>query len=210
MGAEPVYYGRFDDDNGQVMDRYEDIPARWRKPGGFTVDEFFELEDLPPHTELIDGELVFVAAQRMFHMAVLRCVERALLDSVPKHLEVIREMNIVIGTRQAPEPDLSLVPVEAVGDWDTTRFPAEVVVLAVEVESPDSLKRDRIRKVRLYAEGGVQHYWRVERQDDRPVVHVYELDPVARAYVLTGVHHERLKVSVPYDIDIDLTQLARI
>lgn len=51
------------------------------------------------------------------------------------------------------------------------------------------------------------HFWRVEQDDDRghPVVYVYELDPATKSYGLTGIFHDRLKVSVPYDIEIDLT-----
>lgn len=36
------------------------------------------------------------------------------------------------------------------------------------------------------------------------MVITYELDPVDKAYVSTGVHHDRLKLSAPYDIDIDI------
>ncbi|MEU3215194.1 hypothetical protein [Streptomyces sp. NPDC006971] len=34
------------------------------------------------------------------------------------------------------------------------------------------------------------------------MIRTYQLDPVGKKYVSTGVHHGRLKVSVPYDIDI--------
>jgi hypothetical protein len=42
---------------------------RWPVPprDGYTVDDLFTLPDLPPHTELIDGSLVFVSPQRDFH-----------------------------------------------------------------------------------------------------------------------------------------------
>jgi hypothetical protein len=58
-----------------------------------------------------------------------------------------------------------------------------------------------------YAKAGFPHFWRVEEDRGRPVVYVYELDRGGRPpeYVATGVHRERLKLSVPYDIDIDLT-----
>ena len=34
-------------------------------------------------------------------------------------------------------------------------------------------------------------------------------DPATQAYGLTGIFHERLKVSVPFDIEIDLTAVDR-
>ncbi len=36
-------------------------------PDGYTVDDLFTLPDLPPHTELIDGSLVFATPQNNFH-----------------------------------------------------------------------------------------------------------------------------------------------
>jgi Protein of unknown function (DUF820). len=85
------------------------------------------------------------------------------------------------------------------------------VLLAVEVVSPDSHMRDRERKPQLYARAGIPHYWRVERSDDwRPVVYVYEIDPATEAYVITGIHHDRLKLTVPFDIDIDLAEIDHL
>lgn len=43
---------------------------RWAVPpeGGWTADDLDTLPNLPPHTELIDGSLVFVGPQTLFHM----------------------------------------------------------------------------------------------------------------------------------------------
>ena len=174
-----------------------------------TVDEFFALPDLPNHAELIDGQLIVPSPQARFRMRMLRLLEWALDEAVPEHLEVIREMNVVIGPRQAPEPDLSVIPVEAVNGIRDTRYPAEIVLLAVEVESPDSELRDRERKPQLYAQAGIPHYWRVAEENGRPVVHVYRIDPETKSYELTGVHHERLKSSETFDVDVDLTRFDR-
>ncbi|MFJ5729931.1 hypothetical protein ACIQC2_17880 [Streptomyces paradoxus] len=35
--------------------------------GGWTADDLDRLPNLPPHTELIDGSLVFVSPQTVFH-----------------------------------------------------------------------------------------------------------------------------------------------
>lgn len=50
----------------------------------------------------------------------------------------------------------------------------------------------------------------MEDTEGRPTVYVYELDPATMAYTLTGIHHDRLKLTVPFDIDIDLTEMDRI
>jgi hypothetical protein len=33
---------------------------------------------------------------------------------------------------------------------------------------------------------------------------VYELDPTTKKYALSGIHHDRLRLTVPFGIDIDL------
>jgi hypothetical protein len=49
----------------------------------------------------------------------------------------------------------------------------------------------------------------VEENEGRPVVYVYELDPATKTYALTGIHHGKLSVPVPFLIDIDLDDLPR-
>ncbi|WP_431043842.1 Uma2 family endonuclease [Streptomyces sp. P1-3] len=180
-------------------------------PDGYTVDDLLTLPDLPPHTELIDGSLVFVSPQRAFHSLANDLFMMTLRRTVPKDLRVRREMTVVIGKRQAPEPDVSIVRAEAEVDSDVTYYEAKDVVLAVETVSPDSEERDRKRKPQLYAEAGIPHFWRVEQGEGRrPVVYVYELDTMTKSYVPTGIHHDRLKLTVPFDIDIDLTEIDNL
>jgi Uma2 family endonuclease len=188
--------------------------SEWPVPpeDGYTVDEFFRL-DLPPHTELIDGTLVFVSPQRKFHTLAMYLLERGLRGTVPDHLRVRREMAVVISKSSVPEPDLIVVNAEADGNEDLTRYDVKDVVLAVEVVSPDSEARDRDTKPHKYAAAGIAHYWRVEKgaaHDRRPVVYVYELDPASTTYALTGIHRNQLKLEVPYPIAVDLTEIDHL
>ncbi|MFS7876216.1 MULTISPECIES: Uma2 family endonuclease [Streptomyces] len=178
-------------------------------PDGYTVDDLYNLPDLPPHTELIDGSLVFVSPQRDFHTLAMYLLESGLRRTVPDEFRVRREMTVVLGPRNAPEPDVVVLRAEAVKDRRKTRYEAADVVLAAEVVSPDSEERDRDAKPRKYAAAGIPHFWLVEMagKNDDPVVHTYELDPVTKSYTNTGIHHERLKLTVPFTIDIDLTAI---
>nr|WSY54303.1 Uma2 family endonuclease [Streptomyces sp. NBC_00886] len=182
---------------------------RWPVPprDGYTVDDLFTLPDLPPHTELIDGSLVFVSPQRIFHSRMIDLLVAGLRRTVPGGLKVCREMTVVLDRRNGPEPDLSVVRAEAVTGLEQTRFQAEDVLLAVEVVSPDSEARDRDTKPRKYAAAGIPYFWLVEMAEgnQHPVVRVYEIDPVNKTYTLTGIHHEKLDLSVPFDIDVDIS-----
>ncbi len=94
------------------------------------------------------------------------------------------------------------------GPLQTAYRPTDVV-LVVEVVSPDSEDRDRDVKPRKYASAGIHHFWRVENDDGRPVVYVYQLDLSTGTYAVAGIHHDRLKLTVPFDLDIDLTAIEK-
>ncbi|MFF0503520.1 Uma2 family endonuclease [Streptomyces fimicarius] len=186
--------------------------SRWPVPpqDGYTVDDLFTLPDLPPHTELIDGSLVFVSPQRDFHSTMIDLLMTGLRSTAPPEVKVRREMTVVLDRRNAPEPDVSVVRTEAVTGLDVSRYQAADVLLAVEVVSPDSEARDHEAKPHKYATAGIPHFWLVEMTgtDQHPVVRVYELDPVTKAYALTGIHHDRLKTGVPFPVDIDISAEA--
>ena len=176
-------------------------------PEGYTADDLDRIPDLPPHTELIDGSLVLVSPQKLFHMLVLKLLERELDRQVPEHLLVAREFSVKLAERQRPEPDLLLVRTDALDGFDQTWVPPSAVQLAVEVVSPESEIRDRERKPQIYAQAGIPHFWLVDRDEQGPVVYVYELEPVHKTYASSGVYREQLKLNVPCPLDIDFTDL---
>jgi len=177
------------------------------RPSGWEADDLDHAPDLPRHTELIDGALIFmVSPQRSWHARVVENVTRAIREQAPQGFDADREMTVRIDARTRPEPDVLAVTVPF--DPDRTRYLPEEVALVVEVVSDESEDRDRGIKPFKYAQAGIRHYWRVEDEKGLPVVHVYELDETTRAYVATGIHRERLRVSVPFAIDIDLTALV--
>ncbi|ARF74706.1 hypothetical protein B7C62_22565 [Kitasatospora albolonga] len=192
--------------------RLEQQPYRWPVPpeGGWTADDLDRIPGLPPHTELIDGSLVFMSPQTAFHGRAMRLFENALLDQAPADLDVLREMTIRLDERNRPEPDVLVFPAEANTGPRQTWFRPEDVVLAVEVVSDDSVQRDREVKPRKYAAAGVRHFWRVEADEEGvPVVYVYELDPALKVYVPTGIHRDKLTLTVPFPLEIDLTAINR-
>lgn len=191
-------------DEGEQQYKWPIPPER-----GWTADDLDRIAGLPPHTELIDGSLVFVSPQRRFHSRTLRLLDNALLDQAPPELDVDREMSVKLDPKNRPEPDIVVFRAEAVTGPDQTWYRPEDVVLAVEVVSPDSVSRDREVKPRKYAAAGVPYFWRVEEDEGLPVVYVYELDPATHSYGLAGIFHDRLTLKTPFPIDIDLTAIDR-
>ena len=174
---------------------------------GWFADDLDRLPDAPRHTELIDGALVFVMSpQRNWHSRVVTALANALAEQVPASIEVEREMTIRLDKRNRPEPDVlvTTAPYES----NRTFLTPDTVLLVIEVVSPESAHRDRTVKLRKYAEAGIANYWRIEEEEDLPVVYAYELDEATRAYVATGIHRHELSSSRPFAITIDLDKLV--
>ncbi|MFE6691252.1 Uma2 family endonuclease [Streptomyces sp. NPDC057743] len=190
------------------------MERHWPRPpvGGYTVDDLFTLPHLPPHTEMIDGSLVFAAPQNLFHSCTVSLLEHGLRASRPAEAKVVRDMTVILDRHNGPEPDISVVRAEADTGLDQDHFTAADVLLAVEVVSPDSEARDRNLKPGRYAAAGIPHFWLVEMagSDDHPVVQVHELGQATGTYALTGIYHDRVKLTVPYPIDIDLTVIDEL
>jgi Uma2 family endonuclease len=192
----------------ETMNADEPVEYQWPRPpqDGYTVDDLFTLPELPSRTELIDGSLVFPSPQRMFHSVVVDLLVGGVRRDLPTEFKVTRNMTVVLDSRNGLAPDVGVVHASAITGPDQMSFRAEDVLLAVEVVSPDSESRDRTTKPYKYAAAGIPNFWRVERGGigSEPVVHVYELDPLTKAYVHMGMQREQLKVGKPCAIEIDL------
>lgn len=79
----------------------------------------------------------------------------------------------------------------------------------VEVVSEESLDRDRTTKPMKYAAAGIPHFWLIEHEENGPAIHVFELDGTKDPrYVPITIARERLKLDVPFPIDIDVKALT--
>jgi Uma2 family endonuclease len=182
------------------------VPIPEPPPGGFTVADLDDMDDLGHHVELISGGLLVNARPSTWHTTVMLNLWRFLADQAPAEYVVLAEQGIKVDDGTRPEPDVLVLRAGAV-DPDASTYSGRDVVLAVEIVSPGSERRDRRDKPPLYAEAGVTHFWRVEREDDAPVVHTYELDETVRGYVATGIHRGALTTPVPWPLTVDLNRL---
>ncbi|MER6782474.1 MULTISPECIES: Uma2 family endonuclease [unclassified Streptomyces] len=182
----------------------------WMLPpraSGWEADDLDHLPQAPRHTELVEGVLAFrVSPQRSWRPRLVDHLTAGLRQAAPDGIEIEREMTVRLDKRSRLEP--AALATTAAYDPDRTRYLPDEVVLVVEVVSEESADRDRSIKPFKYAQAGIPHFWRVEDEQGEPVVHVYELDTVTRTYVPTGIHRDRLKVAVPFPVDVDLGTLT--
>ncbi len=165
--------------------------------------------DLPDHVELIYGALeLMMSPQRAWHSEVVFQLRLILKANLPDTYKVQQEMTIRIDKKSRPEPDILVVRDNPDSNYDlaTKWFRPEDVVLAVEVESPESEVRDRKLKPVLYAEAGIPQYIRVSEADNGdPMLYRYRLTD--GEYQLVSEHRARLVLDEPVAIDVGLSDL---
>jgi Uma2 family endonuclease len=187
-------------------------------PGGWLADDLDLIGPDSPdgyvdalkHIELIYGDLVIMSPQMNIHRYIIKRLCDTLEPQAPEHLAVTSEMDVKLNRRNRLTPDVLVVDAEANASLLATHFLPEQVSLAVEVVSPESEDRDRFAKPYVYAEAGIPHFWRIEHEDLRPIIHVFELEVTTKTYVARGIHRDRLKLDAPFPIDIELASLVKL
>ncbi len=91
---------------------------------------------------------------------------------------------------------------------DLTVSEAADVAMVVEIVSPGSVVADRAIKPQLYAAGGIPHYLRVELADAGPSAVAYVLRAGCYAEAARACTGERLLLTEPFDVDVELAELA--
>ncbi|MGH3683256.1 MAG: Uma2 family endonuclease [Natronosporangium sp.] len=143
----------------------------WPAPGGdFTAEHLLDLPRDGHTYEIIDGGLHVSPPADIPHHSTADEVASALRSAAPPGWRPVRAIGVQLGASTLI-PDLTVLvpsaPANAV--WAD---PVDVA-LVVEVESRGSRRHDRFTKPSLYAEAGIESYWRIERTSAGPVAHLY-------------------------------------
>lgn len=169
----------------------------------YTVEDVLALPDDAPRVELRDGVMLVVPSPTFGHQKIGHRLWRWLEDHAPEDLEAYGAVGVAVAFDQTFDPDVLLVRRETVELLH--RFvAAEHVVLAVEVVSPGTRRRDRIEKPAQYAAAGIQHYWRIEQDP----VHVYAYDLVGDAYKLIADTTDELVLERPFPIRLPIRDIT--
>lgn len=166
--------------------------------------------DSSQHIELIDGAFIPMSPPSKFHAQVIRNLQALLDRQCPAGLRADSEKTVRINDDNGPQADVLVVTASARDDQERAAwYGGSDVILVVEVVSPSSRARDRERKPQIYAKAAIKYLWRIENSGDRPVIYTAELDSASAAYDVSGIFHHRLKLSVPFPIDLDLGELTQ-
>lgn len=134
--------------------------------------------DRTDRVELLYGVIVEMSPQGSRHAYAIRRLTALLVSALSDRAEVQVQLPLAMPHESEPEPDLSVVPAGTYLDDHPDRAHLVVEVCA------SSLQHDRMHKLPLYADGGVDEAWLVNLVDGVVEVHT---DPVEGRYTTTRV-----------------------
>lgn len=151
-------------------------------------------EDSP--FELIGGELLAVSPKYLRHELWKRNLARMLIEVLPRPVAVAVEPTLFLDDMSAPEPDVLVHD----GALTSEEVRGPDVLLLVEV-SDSSRDRDLVLKAALYARHGVRHYWVLDAERRRLVLHA---EPSAEGYRRVEVREVGARLALPFRPEIEL------
>ena len=134
--------------------------------GRLTYNDYLKLpDDTAFKNEIINGYLVREPAPTVRHQRVSRRFQRILEDFFAEHyvdFEVFdAPLDVTLSSDNVLQPDLLVVSHQKQGIIEETRING-APELIVEILSPSSASRDRVKKLAIYLEYNVAHYWIVD------------------------------------------------
>jgi Uma2 family endonuclease len=149
------------------------------KPVRFTVSEYLRMAEAgifgDRRTELIAGRIKKMAPQLDRHMWSIAKINRLLIQATTPKDMLIVEGTLYLDDQNAPEPDFHLFDVPI----GTPREKLPLPILVIEV-SDTTYRRDRGRKLCLYARCGIADYWIVNLKQNRVEVYRKPVNPTGK------------------------------
>ncbi len=169
-----------------------------------------ELETPPgARAELIDGEIIVSPSGSVRHSGAISALIFQLVDLARTRDWVIHtNLTTHIGaTRERLIPDLMVAPADA-RQFGDNELLAAGVLLAVEVVSPWSQRRDREVKPRAYARGGIPLYLLIDHFAAPAAVTLHS-QPGPDGYTRrqNAAPGQPLHLPEPFGIDLDTARL---
>ncbi|MFI7676805.1 Uma2 family endonuclease [Actinophytocola sp. NPDC049390] len=178
-----------------------------RSGEGLTVADYEALpEEVCRQIEIVDGAVVVSPSPRRAHQHIAHNLVTALKETAGPGYTAVGDVDLRL--RDVPllnrRPDV-VVYDAALPDDEPLR--PEHCLLVIEIMSEGSVTTDQIDKPGEYAASGIQHFWRVEYDDQVISVFRYQLDPTTRTYGLAGLDKGKLVIADPVELELDLETL---
>lgn len=129
----------------------------------YTESDYMRLPEGFP-AQLIDGMLVKEPSPTLWHQQLVLRLARSLCDELGERRVVISPIDVFIDRFNVLQPDVVVLPEDTPSGPGLTRIP--IPILAVEVFSPTSRRRDRGIKTPSYLRAGVREVWLVDPESE--------------------------------------------
>jgi Uma2 family endonuclease len=175
-------------------------PKRW------TYEDYYTLPD-DQRYEVIDGELLPMAPSpesdhQKFSRAVFRRLDSYVASSKLGEL-LYAPLDVILNEENIVQPDLVFVCADRTAIIER-RGIVGAPDLVMEILSPFSVRRDRQRKMRLYAQFGVKEFWIIDPGNQG--IEVFTLK--SGAYELLSKGSERGKIhSKVLNFEFDIAEV---
>ncbi len=175
-------------------------------PGGvaeWSVDDLDTLPDDGLRYELLDGILLVSPAPTRRHQRAVLELGALLRTACPPEMEtIVAPLDWRPDIRTSLQPDVLVLK-----NRDLTAPVNESMILAVEVLSPSTRRKDAVYKRSKYEDAGVQSYWIV----DPEVPSIVALELASGRYVTAGAGtgDEPVHLENPFPVTVVPAQLLR-
>lgn len=189
---------------GEESSYYETKPAK-----KLTYQDYLEIPDEPGYRfEILDGVLIKEPSPSVIHQRVSRNLLRILEDyfrEIDAEGEVFYSpLDVTPSDYNVVQPDIFYVA----GDQQSIVKDTHVdgaPKLVVEIISPSTHRKDRLKKMQIYQRAGVQHYWLVDPENK--TLECFALRDGLYALVASGMDEEVVEHPDFAGLSIDLETL---
>jgi Uma2 family endonuclease len=172
--------------------------------GRFTRADLDAMPDDGRRYELLDGSIIVTPAPTPAHQTVAFAVARLLHETAPSDVAVfIAPLDTALPTGDVLEPDVLVVSRDIITAKDVTGVP----LLAVEVLSPSTRRRDVGDKLTAYRDAGVPNYWVVDPINPR--LRVWRLEGAEYVEIADPSGNDEWTAEAPFPVTIRPVDLTR-
>jgi len=175
----------------------------------FTYQDYLELPEEPGYRfEILEGVLIKEPSPNVIHQRVSRRLQRMLEDyfwEVDPESEIFNApLDVTFHDITVVQPDVFYVSGKQKEIVKDTRIDGPPT-LVVEILSPSTARKDRLKKLRIYQKAEVQHYWLVNPEEK--TLECFCLRDGAYALVAAGMDEDVVEHPSFPQLTIDLKTL---
>jgi Uma2 family endonuclease len=174
-----------------------------QRTASYTTADVLALPEDAPRVELRDGVMIMVPSPTFEHQNIGNLLWQWIRTWAPKEYVATTALGVEVTDSDTFEPDVLLLRQRPARG--SHYVPADQVLIAVEVVSRGTRRRDRFEKPADYAAARIPHYWRIEQ--DPVHVFAYELGEDG-TYKLAADSETELVLERPFEIRLSIADIT--